>query len=224
MRKVIILFICFAHVLISRAQDVSTATFRHYPGKVKYQKVEHDATIFDIPYSKDQVEEGMKKLAVSRGVKAKERNGFYEVKSVSILKLDGKVFDMYYKVEREGKTSSKVYMILAEPGEDLNNRTTTHNGLLVAAGGIGLVSAVGGHLDDHDYEVQIGNQEKEIKDAEKKYNNLLEDQKRMEKRISDLQKDLEKNKTDQSRIQSEIDSRKSALDVFRKSKKIPSGN
>lgn len=41
---------------------------------------------------------------------------------------------MYYKVERDGKSASKVYMILADPGEDLNNRSTSHTGLLAAAG------------------------------------------------------------------------------------------
>jgi hypothetical protein len=202
-------------------QDINNANLRHYPGKVKYQKVEHDATVFDIPYSRDQVEEGMKKLAESRGVKAREKNGFFEVKNISILKLNGRVCDMYYKVERDGKTSSKVYMILADPGEDLNNRTTSHNNLLLTAGGVGVIAAVGGHLDDHNHDVTIRSQEDDIKSSEKKYNSLVEEQKRLEKKLADVQKDIEKNKTDQARLQSEIDSRKTALDAFRKGKNKP---
>lgn len=201
------------------AQDISADNVRHYPGKVKYQKVEHDATVFELPYPKDQVEEGMQKLAEQRGVKAKEKNGFYEVKNVTILKLNSKTFDMYYKVERDGKSASKVYMILAEPGEDLGSRTSSHHALLAAAGGLGVVAALGSSLNDHDQGVKVKQQESEIKEAERKYDNLLEEQKRLEKKLSDIQKDLEKNKTDQARLQSELESRKSALDIFRKGKK-----
>lgn len=218
MRKGLLLTMFVLLAFVGRSQDVNTANVRHYPGKVKYQKVEHDATIFEIPYPKDQVEDGMRKLAESRGVKAKERNGFYEVKNVSILKLSGRVCDMYYKVERDGKSASKVYMILADPGEDLNNRSSSHTGLLMAAGGVGVVAAVGGHLDDHNHDVRVRDQENDIKEAEKKYNNLMEDQKRLEKKLADIQKDIEKNKTDQARMQQEIESRKAALDVFKASK------
>jgi hypothetical protein len=218
MRKGLLLMIFVLLVFISRGQDVNAANVRHYPGKVKYQKVEHDATIFEIPYPKDQVEDGMRKLAESRGVKAKERNGFYEVKNVSILKLNGKVCDMYYKVERDGKAASKVYMILTDPGEDITGRVSSHNALLLAAGGVGVAAAVGSHLDDHNDEARIKDQENDIKESEKKYNNLIEEQKRLEKKLSDIQKDIEKNKTDQSRMQQEIESRKAALDLFKQGK------
>lgn len=200
------------------AQDIRGENVRHYPGKVKYQKVEHDATVFEIPYPKDQVEDGLRKLAESRGVKAREHNGFLEAKNVSILKLNGKVSDVYFKVEKAGKSASKVYMILAEPGEDLNNRATSHTALLMAAGGAGVVAAVGGHLDDHNHDARIRDQENDIKDAEKKYNSLMEEQKRLEKKLADIQKDIDKNKTDQARMQQEIESRKAALDVFKNGK------
>ncbi|TAH01350.1 MAG: hypothetical protein EAZ17_04935 [Sphingobacteriales bacterium] len=218
MRKGLLLTMFVLLVFVGRSQDVNAANVRHYPGKVKYQKVEHDATIFEIPYPKDQVENGMRKLAESRGVKAKERNGFYEVKNVSILRLSGKVCDMYYKVEKDGKSASKVYMILADPGEDLNNRVSSHTALLVAAGGVGVAAAVGGHLDDHNQESRIKEQENDIKESEKKYNNLMEEQSRLEKKLSDIQKDIEKNKTDQARMQQEIESRKAALEVFKQGK------
>lgn len=199
-------------------QDIRDANVRHYPGKVKYQKIEHDATIFELPYPKDQVEEGMKKMAEQRGVKIKERNGFYEARNVTILKLNSRVCDMYYRVEKDGKSASKVYMILADPGEDLNNRSTSHTGLLAAAGGAAVVAAVGGSLSEHDHDVRVKQQEDDIKGSEKKYNSLLEDQKRLEKKIADLQKELDKNMTDQSRMQQEIESRKAALEVFKQGK------
>lgn len=218
MRKGLLLVMLAFLTYNALAQDIRAENVRYYPGKIKYQKIEHDATIFEIPYPKDQVEDGLRKLAESRGVKAREHNGFIEAKNVSVLKLNGKVCDVYFKVEKDGKTASKVYMIMSEPGEDLNNRNTSHTALLAAAGGAGVVAAVGSHLDNHNYEGLVKSQEKDIKDMEKKYNNLMEDQKRLDKKLTDLQADIEKNKTDQTRMQQEIESRKAALEVFKQGK------
>ncbi|MFN7686951.1 MAG: coiled-coil domain-containing protein [Sphingobacteriales bacterium] len=214
-----LLFVMFAFLACNAiAQDIRAGNVRYYPGKVKYQKVEHDATIFDMPYPKEQVEDGLRKLAESRGVKAREHSGFLEAKNIKVQKLNGKACDVYFKVEKEGKSASKVYMIMAEPGEDLNNRNTSHTALLAAAGGAGVVAAVGSHLDDHNNDELVKSQEKDIKDMEKKYNSLLEEQKRLDKKFTDLQADIEKNKTEQTRMQQEIESRKAALEVFKQGK------
>lgn len=219
MRRIICVAVAMAVYVAGLGQDITADNVRHYSGKVKYQKIEHDATVFELPYPKDQVEEGMRKLAGERGAKAREKNGFFEVKNVTIQKLSNKVCDIYYKVERDGKNASKVYMILTEPGEDLASRTSSHTALMAAAGGTAVVAAVGSSLNDHDRDVQIKKQEGEIKEGEAKYKSLQEEQKRLEKKLSEVQNDLEKNKTDQARLQSELESKKSALEVFRKGKK-----
>ena len=219
MRKLIFSITAILFIQAAHAQEILNAGVRHYPGKVKYQKIEQDATVFEIPYPKDEVEEGLKKMVEARGVKQKEKNGFYEAKNISIEKLNGRVCDMYYKVEKDSKTASKVYMILTNPGEDLASRTSSHNALLADAGGVAVVATVGTALHDNNNDMRIKDQERDIKNAEKKYQKLLEDQKYLEKKKLELDKDIEKNKQDQAAMLKEIEARKSALDSFKGVKK-----
>lgn len=218
MKKLFLFVLLLVSAIGIYAQDINTAV-RSYPGKVKYQKTEHDCTIFEMPYPKDQVEEGMKKLMEERGAKVREKNGFYEVKNISIVKLQNKVCDGYYKIEKDGKTGSRVYLILAEPGEDLGNRTSNHAVVAAAAGGVALASAMGSSLDDHNFDVQVKQQEEDLKSAEKKLNKLQDDQKNLQKKLSDLQTSIDKNSQDQTRMQKEIEAKRATLESFKAGRK-----
>jgi hypothetical protein len=219
MRKILFAVIAILFFQVAHSQDLLNSNVRHYPGKVKYQKEEQDATIFEIPYPKDEVEVGLRKMAEARGVKVREKNGFFEGKNISIEKLNGRVCDMYYRVEKDGRAASKVYLILADPGEALAKRSSSHNALLAEAGGVAVVATVGTALQDNNHEMRIKDQENDIRKAEKEYNDLIDDQKKMEKKKAELEKDLEKNKQNQARMQKEIEARKGALDSFRGTKK-----
>ena len=218
MKKLILAMVVLLASATGYSQDVNSAV-RHYPGKVKYQKTEQDATIFELPYPKDEVEAGMKKLLGEKGIKAKERNGFFEAKNVKISKLHNKIYDVYYKVEKDGKTASKVSMILTEPGEDVTARTSSHAVIAAAAGGTALAASVGSSLNDNNFDLRVKDQEADIKSAERKYQNLLEDQKRLQKKMSDLQTEIDKNTTDQTRLQQEIEAKKKILEDFKAGKK-----
>lgn len=185
---------------------------KQYHGKVKYQKTETDATIFELPYPASQVEDGMKDLAEKQGAKVREKNGFYEAKNVKVDKLGGQRYDIYYKVDRAGKGESKLSMIVANPGEDLLTRSSTHAEIVgAAAGGAAIMASVAPHLDDHDFSLLKTRQEDEIKKAERKLAELQDDEVRMQKKITDLQKELEKNKQDQKNANAELQSRKSTM-------------
>jgi hypothetical protein len=218
MKKLIFAMLVILAHATGYSQDVNTAV-RHYPGKVKYQKTEQDATIFELPYPKDEVEAGMKKMLGERGIKPREHNGFWEAKNVKILKLNSKVYDAYYKIEKDGKTASKVYMILTEPGEDVVARTSSHAVIAAAAGGTALAASVGSSMNDNNFDLRVKDQEADIKSAEKKYQNLLDDQKKLQKKMTDLQTELDKNTTDQTRLQQEIEAKKKILEDFKAGKK-----
>ena len=57
-----------------------------------------------------------------------------------------------------------------------------------------------------------------LKDAERKYADLQDDQRRLQKKFDDLQKDLDKNAQDQSRLQKEIEAKKKILEEFKSGK------
>jgi len=214
MKKIFLISALLLFVGNAISQDLNKA-LRHYPGKIKYQKTEQDATIYEVPYPKDEVETGMKKMMDDRGIRVNEKNGFYEAKNVTLVKRGNHVCDAYYKVEKDGKTASKVYLILAEPGEDLNSRNSSHAMLAAAAGGSAVAVAMNESLGDNNYDVQIRNQEEEIRNSEKKLSKLADEQKSLQKKIADLQNSLDKNAQDQTRMQQEIDAKKASLESFR---------
>jgi hypothetical protein len=218
MKKLLFAMLLLVMQGVAYSQDANSSV-RHYLGKVKYQKTEQDATIFELPYPKDEVEDGMKKMLGERGIKPKERNGFYEARNAKIVKLNDKVYDVYYKIEKDGKTSSKISMILAEPGEDLAARNSSHAVIVAAAGGTALAASVGSSLNDNDHDLRVKDQEAEIKSTEKKYQSLLDDQKKLQKKMTDLQTELDKNTTDQGRLQQELEAKKKLLEDLKGGKK-----
>jgi hypothetical protein len=194
---------------------------RQYAGKVKYLKTEQDATIFDVAYPPNQVLDALRDLAGQRGVKIKEINGFYEARNLAMEKLGGKVHDVYCKVEKAGKGNSKVYMILAEPGEDLVNRTSSHAVLAgTAAGGAVILAAIVPHLDETEFNSLKLAQEDEIKKAEKKLASLQDDQSKLQKKLADINKEIDKNAKDQNNATAELEEKKADLAKFLEKREV----
>jgi hypothetical protein len=207
----LLLVLCFCSLQLA-AQKAS----RQYSGKVKYQKTEQDATVFDVPYPADQVEDGMKDMFQKKGVKVKEKSGFFEAQKVKMDQLGNKTGDVYYKVVKDGKNDSKIYVILTEAGEAPENRTSSHSTLALGAG-LGTGAILGGiapALDEHDFNVVKTRQEEEIKRTEKRMSSLLVDQGKLEKKRADLDKDIEKLKQDQINLSVDLEAKKSALATF----------
>jgi hypothetical protein len=211
---VLIVAILFAIPSFSQNQKYT----RKYSGTVKYQKTEQPATVFEFPYPASQVEDGLMEFFREQGSKPKESKGFYYVSNVRMPKED-KVNDIYYKVEKDGKEASKVYAIVTEPGENPVNRTSSHNALVAAGAGAGVVAAVGPAMEDHDYKVQLEKQEEEIRKSEKKMNDLLEESKKLEKKSADINKEIEVNRQEQEKLQAELDNKKQLYQQFVEKKK-----
>jgi hypothetical protein len=172
---VILLALCLFSLQLA-AQKAS----RQYPGKVKYQKTEQDATVFDVPYPANQVEDGLKDMFQKKGVKVKEKNGFYEAPSVKMDQHGVKSGDVYYKVVKDGKNDCKIYIILTEAGEAPESRTSSHADIAAGAG-LGTGAVLGGiapALDEYDFSIVKAKQEEEVKKAEKVLNVLVEEMER----------------------------------------------
>jgi hypothetical protein len=161
------------------------------------------------------VEEGLKDLAAKQGVKVREKNGFFEARDLVLQKIGSNKHDVYYKVDKDGKNESKVYMILAEPGEDLANRTSSHAALAGSAtGGAVILASIAPHLDEHDFNMVKLDQEEAIKKSERKLADLQDEQTRLQKKISDLNKELDKNAKDQQKLTADLEAKKSGLAEF----------
>ncbi len=209
------IFICIGFILLSMQSFSQEQKYtRKYSGTVKYQKTEQPATVFEFPYPASQTEDGLMEFFKTQGSKPKESKGFFFVSGVKISKDDSKFHDIYYKVEKDGKEASKLYAIVTDIGENPLTRSSSHNAIVAAGAGAGIVAAVGPALDDHDYKVQLAKQEEEIRKAEKKMTSLIEDSKQLEKKRANIEKEIEVNKQDQEKLQAQLDNKKQLYQQF----------
>jgi len=217
----IIFIACIASLLVLPGISQEQQKFKKkYPGTVKYQKTEQSCTIFEFEYPASQVQDGLEKFFKEQGAKPRESHGFYYAPSVRISKQDEKFFDVYYKVEKDGKDASKVYAILTNLGEDPLNRTSEHRELVATAAGAGIAAAIVPALDDHNLSVELNRQEGEIKKSENKLSDLMDESKQLEKKRTNLEKDIEDNKQSQLKLQKDLDARKQRYqDLLERSKK-----
>ena len=155
----------------------------------------------------------------TQGSKPKLNKGFYFASSIKIGQEDNRFHDIYYKVEKDGKEASKVYAIVTELGENPLTRTSSHNALVAGGAAAGIVAAVGPALDEHDYKVQLEKQEEDIRKAEKKMNDLLEESRQLEKKRANIDKEIEVNKQDQEKLQAQLDNKKQLYQQFVEKKK-----
>jgi hypothetical protein len=218
MNRIIIFFVALQFLSVCGFGQEQKFT-RKYSSTVKYQKTEQPATVFEFNYPASEVEDGLMEFFMNQGSKPKESKGFFYVSGVKVSKEDNRFYDVYYKVEKDGKAASKVYAIVTDLGENPLTRSSSHNALVATGAGAGIVAAVGPAMDDHDYKVQLAKQEEDIRKAEKDMNDLLDEGKKLEKKRVELDKQIETNKLDQEKLQTQIDTKKQVYQQFVEKKK-----
>ena len=171
--------------------QVSIEPTRKYEGTVEYQKTKQPATILEFNYPEKDVENALEDYVQKQGGKVKSNKGFYYVKSVKLHDRENRYFDVYYKVTGSGKgdkARSTVYLILAEPGEDIllrdGARSNNHAAAAASVGAVTFFNTLGSVLGDYDLDKRIGEQELEVIKAENNLNSL-------DKKRQSLEKDLD---------------------------------
>jgi hypothetical protein len=172
---------------------------RRYEGTVEYQKTKQPATILEFNYPEKDVEQALEDYVQKQGGKVKSSKGFFNAKDVKLHNRENKHFDVYDKVTGSGKgenAKSKVYLILAEPGEDILLRTgSSSNGHAAAAASVGAVTffdGLGSELGEYDLDKRIGEMEESVKKANRDLNSLDKKRQSMEKELDDIRKEIER--------------------------------
>ncbi|NJO25637.1 MAG: hypothetical protein HC867_07580 [Bacteroidia bacterium] len=154
--------------------------YKSYEGTVEFQKTKQPATIIEFPFSPSVTEEAIKNHFSGMGIKVKEYKGFMLAKGVKLSSSDADFKDIYYKVERKSRKErdiSLVYVITANPEENIGTKTSAGGGtalFTIAAGAAGFVEGLGPHVNAYNHELKIQEQEEGVKKAERKYKNLVE--------------------------------------------------
>jgi len=178
--------------------QVSIEPTRKYEGTVEYQKTKQPATILEFKYPEKDVENAFEEYVQKQGGKVKSNKGFYYVKSLKLHDRENRYFDVYYKVTGSGKgdkARSTVYLILAEPGEDIllrdGARSNNHAAAAASVGAVTFFNTLGSVLGDYDLDKRIGEQELEVIKAENNLNSLDKKRQSLEKELDQLRKNIE---------------------------------
>jgi hypothetical protein len=218
MKRLTILFLILTgSVTLATAQPPIEPT-RRYEGTVEYQKTKQPATILEFKYPEKDLEKAMEAYMEKQGGKVKFQKGFNYVKNVRVHERENRYYDLYYKVEGSGKgdnANSTMYIILAEPGENilLRGGNSSNNGTAAASvGAVAFVGALGSEVGSYDYEKKIKDQQAEVERAEKRKAEL-------EKKRDKLIKDLDVATQDLQRQASDVDKAKAILEQLKSGKK-----
>ncbi len=191
----------------------SNAMAQSRQGTVEYDKMLVPCFIMDLPFTTGVAEDAIKERFKKMGLSSKEKKGFLEYRNVLIPEISGNPIDALIKVERKSrkeKDASTVFMIVNPIGVSTNT-TTSGTVAGIAAGTDVFLTSLKNNTEDLSLELEIKKQDEEVKKAEKKYKNLVEDGDDMQKKLKKLQEDIVENTKKQQEQTTEVQKQKEAL-------------
>jgi hypothetical protein len=167
---------------------------------VKFNKLNTPALMLLVPYT-EAIAEGaiiqkLKEIGYTpetSGALLWKKNtvdGYYQFKSVVLRDMEGKVVDLYFKVDqksRKEKNQSYIYLLIST-GE--NSFVSSESEPKAFTAGNKFLDSFIEYSATYKMDVDIQNQEETVRTAEKKYNKLKEEEK-------DLEEKLRSNRTQQ---------------------------
>lgn len=143
--------------------------------------------------------------------KKNKLDGFYVFNGVELSALNKQKLDMYFKVEQKSKSQkdqSTIYMLVSK-GYD--NFISPENDTATFVAATDFLNGFINGTASYRLNLDIEEQEKVVKSAEKKLANLQDDDKNLVKKIEELQSDLRNKKNDQVMQEKEIENQKIKL-------------
>lgn len=147
--------------------------------------------------------------------KKNKLDGFYVFNGITLPALNNQKLDMYFKVDPESKSQKdkSIIYLLVSKGYDNFISPEVDSATFIAATDFlnGFVATTASYRLNLDIEEQ----EKVVKNAEKKLSDLQDDEKSFVKKIEDLQADLRNKKNDQVMQEKEISNQKMKLEELK---------
>ena len=187
------------------------------PANISFNKQDKYGLMLTLPYKETVAEgailENLKKTGYDVETKGKffwkqnTINGFHTFKNVN---LNNNLVDLYFKVDQKRKRSeeSTIYLLVSKGEENFISSADTD----VYEAAREFLDGFITHTAVHKLNLDIEVQENAVKDAEKKFTRLKDDEKDMEKKIERLQDDLKKNREQQGNQEKLIELEKKKLE------------
>jgi hypothetical protein len=215
------LYLSIAFLLAGIMTVRSQATFT----TITIDKKIQPGLVLHLPNNKDVAEgtilQKLKETGYSPETKGKlfwkknKLDGFYVFNGITLPALNNQKLDMYFKVDPESKSQKdkSIIYLLVSKGYDNFISPEVDSATFVAATDFldGFVATTASYRLNLD----IKEQEKVVKDAEKKLLGLQDDEKSFVKKIEDLQADLRNKKNDQVMQEKEISNQKLKLEELK---------
>ncbi len=214
MKNILTLLLLVVGVQVS-AQSVNTS--------VKFNKTDKPALMLYLPYNQEVAEGTILAKLKETGFEPESKgslfwkqnkvDGFYAFRGV-VLRSDSAtnaLTDLYFKVDRRGskKDNQSVIYLLTSKGAD--NFVTDASDPAVYNAAQKFLNGFTSETATYKHTLDIKTQEETVKKAEKKYSDLVGDEKDMNNKIAKLQADLQKNKQDQLNQQVTVEAEKKKL-------------
>jgi hypothetical protein len=185
-----------------------------YVGETKINKLPKMAIINELPYSPDVATNGIKKKMSQMGYTGKENDGYLVYKNVG----PGK-YNLYFKTERLSKkesSQSKVYMLISDSYDAFINETRDGDAV---RNGKSFLNSLGVQAESASIDKEVLTEEENLKKAEKRYNNAVDDGNDLEKKRRKLEEDIAENKKAQELRKAEIEKQKQVVEAARNKRK-----
>lgn len=215
-RSILLLVMLFAGGLATYSQATSTT--------ITMNKKVQPALVLDLPNNTDIAEgtilQKLKETGYSPETKGKlfwkknKLDGFYVFNGIVLPALNNQKLDMYFKVQSKNKQrdQSTIYLLVSKGYDNFVSPETDTATFAAATAFLNrFVEGTAGYSLNLDIEEQA----KVVKNAEKKLANLVDDEKNIMKRIEDLQADLRNKQNDQAMQVKEIESQKMKLEEMK---------
>jgi hypothetical protein len=190
-----------------------------FEGKTKFKKNEIAAIVCEMQGERKLTEKAIVDNLEAKYGKSKSEKDFNVFKGVKIPELGPDTYDIYVLVEKKSKKEddkSLVYVAISMGNENFvssaANLALMENAKKFTQSMLPWVAAA-------DLERQIKNQEEEVKKAERKHSNSVEDGQDLEKRKAKIEKEIEENKRDQETKKSEAEKQKQILEALKSKRK-----
>lgn len=204
--------------LVTILSFVSSA--QAYEDNVQYDKQKQLAIAINYNYPAQAVENSFVEKMAKLGFKAKEEKGllnkdkgFIVIKNAYITEISPDRMDYIIKVDRKSRKESDesvMYLIMMKDGENALIKMGAEN---VGKSKLFLNNMLS-DIEAAHLEIQIKDQEEVVTKAEKKLNDLKDDQ-------ASLERKLKQNKEDQESTQKDIEAQKQTLELLVGKRKMP---
>lgn len=211
--KTITMLLLLTIPFVAPAQSVNTT--------VKFNKAEKPALMLYLPYN-EEVAEGtilakLKEIGFepeSKGSlfwKQNKADGFYVYKGVVLKGDKNELVDLYFKIDGRGRkkdNQSVIYMMTSKGADNFINDASEPEVYKAAQK---FLNSFTSETATYKHTLDIQAQEETVKKAEKKYANLIEDEKDLSNKILKLQEELKRNKEEQTNQQATVEMEKKKL-------------